>query len=96
MGIFEAIMLLCFGAAWPQNIYKSWTARTAKGKSLSFLLTIEVGYICGMINKLLYSRDIVIFFYLLNFIMVGIDVALYFRNKRLDALREKNGGKEPA
>ena len=84
MGIFEAIMLLCFGAAWPQNIYKSWTARTAKGKSLSFLLTIEVGYICGMINKVLYSRDIVIFFYMLNFIMVGIDVALYFRNKRLD------------
>ena len=92
MGIFEAIMLLCFGAAWPQNIYKSWTARTAKGKSLSFLLTIEVGYICGMINKVLYSRDIVIFFYMLNFIMVGIDVALYFRNKRLDALREKENG----
>ena len=94
MGIFEAIMLLCFGAAWPQNIYKSWTARTAKGKSLSFLLTIEVGYICGMINKVLYSRDIVIFFYMLNFIMVGIDVALYFRNKRLDALREKENGKD--
>ncbi len=86
-------MLLCFGAAWPQNIHKSWTARTAKGKSLSFLLTIEVGYICGMINKVLYSRDIVIFFYMLYFIMVGIDVALYFRNKRLDALREKENGK---
>lgn len=71
------------------NIYKSWNARTAKGKSLSFLLTIEVGYICGMINKILYHNDFVLYLYLLNFAMVGIDVILYFRNKRLDRLAAK-------
>lgn len=86
MSIFEAVMLFCFGAAWPMNIYKSWTARTAKGKSLLFLLTIEVGYISGMINKVLYHNDFVLYLYLLNFLMVGIDVALYFRNKHLDRL----------
>ena len=87
MSIFEALMLLCFGAAWPLNIYKSWTARTAKGKSLSFLLVIEVGYISGMINKILYHYDFVLYLYLLNFIMVGIDCTLYFRNRHLDHLR---------
>ena len=32
----------------------------------------------------------VLFFYFLNFIMVFIDLMLYFRNKRLDAQREKS------
>lgn len=91
MSIFEAMMLLCFGAAWPLNIYKSWTARTAKGKSLPFLLVIEVGYICGMINKILYHYDFVLYLYLLNFIMVGIDCTLYFRNRHLDRLRLESG-----
>lgn len=90
MSIFEAGMLFCFGAAWPMNIYKSWIARTAKGKSLPFLISIEVGYICGMINKILYHNDFVLYLYLLNFIMVGIDLILYFRNRRLDHLAEKS------
>lgn len=87
MSIFEALMLLCFGAAWPLNIYKSWTARTAKGKSLPFLMVVELGYISGMINKVLYHYDFVLYLYLLNFIMVGIDCTLYFRNRHLDRLR---------
>ena len=89
MSIFEIGMLLCFGAAWPQNIYKSWKARSAKGKSLSFLLTIEVGYICGIINKVLYHNDIVLYCYLLNFAMVAIDMLLYFRNRRLDQFEQR-------
>ncbi len=87
MSLFEVGMLLCFGAAWPMNIYKSWIAKTAKGKSLLFLCSIEVGYICGMLNKVLYDYDIVLYLYLLNFIMVGIDVLLWFRNKKLDDQR---------
>lgn len=90
MSIFEAGMLFCFGAAWPMNIYKSWIARTSKGKSLPFLISIEIGYICGMINKILYHNDFVLYLYLLNFIMVGIDLILYFRNKRLDHLAKKS------
>ncbi len=90
MSIFEAVMLFCFGAAWPMNIYKSWTSRTAKGKSLPFLLSIEIGYISGMINKVLYHNDFVLYLYLLNFLMVGADLVLYFRNKRLDRLAERN------
>lgn len=82
--VFEAIMLICFGFAWPVNIFKSYKTRSAKGKSLFFLLIIEIGYVSGIVNKLIYSRDIVMAFYIVNFIMVLIDILLYFRNRRLD------------
>lgn len=92
MSIFEALMLICFGLSWPMNIWKSWTTRSAVGKSLPFLLIIEVGYICGMLNKVLVRFDWVFFLYVLNFLMVGTDAVLYFRNKRLDRLRAEQEG----
>lgn len=87
--IFEIIMLLCFGAAWPASIHKSYTARTAKGKSILFLGVIALGYVSGVINKLINSPDYVMYLYILNFVMVSTDMMLYFRNKRLDEVREK-------
>ncbi len=88
MSVFEAVMLICFGAAWPMNIYKSYKARTAAGKSLMFQLAVTVGYISGIIHKLLYSNDFVLYLYILNLVMISIDTALWFRNHRLDAERE--------
>ena len=85
---FEVAMLACFGAAWPTSIMRSYNARTAKGKSLMFLLIIEVGYICGVINKLINSPDYVMILYIINFCMVGADVVLYFRNSKLDKENE--------
>lgn len=82
MSIFEAGMLLCFGAAWPMNIAKSLKTKSTKGKSLSFLLTIMIGYISGITHKILYSQDIVMVLYIINFIMVSIDTGLYFYNKK--------------
>ena len=92
--ILEIVMILCFGASWPFNVAKSYRARTAKGKSLLFLILFEVGYIAGIAAKLanpVYmaafgEKWYVLFFYVLNFTMVGGDVVLYFRNKRLDKL----------
>ena len=92
--ILEIIMILCFGASWPFNVVKSYRARTAKGKSLLFLVLIEIGYIAGIAAKLTNpaymaafgEKWYVLFFYVLNFTMVGVDVALYIRNKRLDKL----------
>lgn len=94
--ILEVIMIVSFGASWPMNVLKSWKARTTKGKSLAFLCLILFGYIAGIAGKLLnptYMAEIgekwyVLFFYVLNFVMVGTDLILYFRNKRLDAKRE--------
>jgi hypothetical protein len=80
MSIFEAFMMVCFGTAWPFSIYKSYRSRTNKGKSLGFLIVVIIGYICGIIHKIFYNYDNVIFLYLLNFTMILIDFCLYFRN----------------
>lgn len=82
MSIFEALMLICFGAAWPISIYKSYKSRTNSGKSLHFLIIIFIGYVSGVAHKFIYSFDYVIFLYILNGLMVLTDIGLYFRNKK--------------
>ncbi len=94
--ILEIAMVLCFGASWPMNVLKSWRARSTKGKSLAFLCLIFIGYIAGIASKLLNeaymtefaSKWYVLFFYVLNLLMVGTDLVLYARNYRLDKARE--------
>ena len=95
--LFEIIMILSFGASWPLNVVKSWRARTAKGKSIGFLGLIFFGYIAGIISKLINpaymasfaQKWYVLFFYVLNMAMVGADMCLYVRNRRLDKERAK-------
>ena len=90
--ILEIIMIVSFGASWPMNVIKSYKARTAKGKSLAFLLLIFFGYIAGIASKFMNETYMasfsekwyVLFFYFLNLSMVGIDLILYFRNRQLD------------
>ena len=88
--ILEIIMVVSFGISWPLNVIKSYQARSTKGKSLWFLVLIFFGYICGIASKLTADsyKWYVLFFYILNFVMVGIDLMLYWRNYRLD--RGKN------
>ena len=96
--VFEIIMIVSFGASWPFNVMRSYKARTTKGKSLSFLCLILFGYVAGIISKLINetymanfgSKWYVLFFYVLNFIMVFADFLLYFRNKKLDKIAEQN------
>ena len=95
--ILEIIMIVSFGASWQLNVMKSYKARTAKGKSISFLCLIFFGYIAGIASKLMNEAYMeafaekwyVLFFYVLNLIMVGADLLLYFRNKVLDRKGEK-------
>lgn len=86
MSIFEIVMLVCFGAAWPFSIYKSMKTRRNGGKSLAFLIIVIVGYVSGIINKLLYKPDFVVWLYALNATMVSIDAVLWLRNRRLERL----------
>lgn len=79
--IFEILMLLCFGAAWPFSIYKSATTREVGSKSLLFLLVILVGYVSGILHKLTSQRDCVIALYALNAVMVLTDMLLTLRNR---------------
>ncbi len=83
MSIFEILMLLCFGAAWPFSIYKSYKSKSVAGKSPIFLAILLVGYICGILHKILYAYDVVVYLYALNFIMVSTDFLLYIRNVKL-------------
>lgn len=90
--LLEVIMIVSFGCSWPLNVIKSYRARTTKGKSLGFLLLIFFGYIAGIASKFV-NKDYmanfsekwyVLFFYVLNFVMVGADLIMYVRNRRLD------------
>lgn len=83
MSIFEAIMLICFGAAWPYSILKSYKSRTNSGKSLLFLFIILIGYISGIFHKFFFSFDRVIYLYFVNAIMVTIDIIIYYRNEKI-------------
>ncbi len=95
--LFEALTIFCFGLSWPISIRKSLVSKTAKGKSLFFEVFILIGYAFGIARKIVQvskmgSGGFIFYlsflFYVLNFIAVAIDVALYFRNSRLDRPRD--------
>jgi len=74
--IFEVIMLICFGAAWPFSIHRMLKTKTSHGKSLPFLAVILAGYISGVFFQYFGERNAVIFLYILNAAMVTIDIVL--------------------
>lgn len=82
MKVFELGMLICFGISWPFNLAKSIRSRSTKGKSLVFLIAIFVGYVLGIIHKLINSLDYVLVVYVINLVMVGADLAMYFVNRK--------------
>lgn len=86
---FEMMMLICFGMSWPISVVKSYRCRTAKGKSVFFQIAILIGYVCGVLSKVAGNNiNYVLALYILNFIMVSVDLCLYFRNKKLDAIAD--------
>lgn len=62
-----------------------------EGQKPCVLLFIFAGYICGVISKLAVPsfKWYVLFFYLLNLLIVGLNLLLCVRNYRLDKLAEK-------
>lgn len=89
----EIAMLLLFFVSWPTNIYKSVKSRTAKGRSVYFEILILIGYIAGAIGKIwIYSStgDLAYstIFYILNAVMVSVDIGLYVRNCKLDSIAD--------
>lgn len=93
MSIYEIIMLLCFGAAWPFSIYKSYTSKSVAGKSGYFLVILMAGYVAGILNKLLYNYDQVIYLYILNLSMVFTDFILFQKNLKRSREAVNTGGK---
>jgi hypothetical protein len=84
MSYFEIGMLVCFGIAWPFSIYRSFVSKSTKGKSAVFLIIVIIGYASGILHKIMYSFDGVIWFYAANMFMVIIDAALYYRNRCIE------------
>lgn len=79
MSIFEAGMLICFGASWPAAVYKTYKTKNVAGKSILFLFLILLGYSCGIMHKIMYNPDGVLYLYVLNFMLVFCDFLLYLR-----------------
>ena len=77
--ILEICMMICFGCSWPNNIRTTLKNKSPKGKSLAFLILIDCGYLCGILGKILSGNVVwyVLGMYILNFIMVTIDMCLY-------------------
>ena len=93
--IFEVLMIICFGVSWPFNIAKSWKAKTARGKSLLFEVCILVGYICGIAGKFITGNvTYVLVAYVINVVMVTVDILLTLRNMALDKLAERKAARE--
>ena len=78
--VLEIAMMIAFGFSWPNNILITLKNKSTKGKSLAFLLLIDFGYICGIAGKIIGGHFVwyVLFFYILNFVMVTTDLILYF------------------
>lgn len=84
LSFFELGMIVCFGISWPINVIKSIRTKSTVGKSIAFSFIVFVGYVLGIIHKLTYSRDFVLYAYIFNLTMVTIDIIVYFINYRRD------------
>ena len=81
--ILEAAMLVCFGLSWPINVMKNIKSRTAKNMSLRFTFLIIMGYVAGILAKLsMHKVNYVLAVYIINLVIVSVNVVVYFVNKR--------------
>ncbi len=86
MSIFEILMLICFGSAWPMSIHKMLKTKRSDGKSIPFLIILAMGYVFGVIHKVKHNFDPVTVLYAVNFVMISIDIYLvkhYQKNRSL-------------
>lgn len=88
MSIFEIIMLVCFGVSWPFAIATTIRVKNPTGKSFVFMVLVLVGYIAGCLHKILHQFDAVFWLYVLNGLLVLVDMVLslyYLRRLRRHA-----------
>lgn len=97
--LLETTMLVCFGFSWPINLIKNYRARSAKAMSLGFILLIIAGYVAGLAAKFIAIANAdmpwyqtvpwyVMLVYILNLVIVSLNLLVYFRNRELDRRAE--------
>lgn len=92
MPIFECIMLVCFGLSWPISVYKSIRSKSTQGKSLLFIIAIIIGYISGIVGKIVNAQlNYVLIIYCFNLVVVVLDLALFFINRKHEKKSTKDG-----
>lgn len=93
MQIFEFIMLACFGLSWPISVYKSIKSKSTQGKSIVFISAIIIGYISGIIGKIVnHQLTYVLIIYCFNLIVVSVDLVLFFINRKNEKKILETGG----
>ena len=93
MQIFEFIMLTCFGLSWPISVYKSIKSKSTQGKSIVFIIAIIIGYISGIIGKIVnHQLTYVLIIYCFNLIVVSVDLVLFFINRKNEKKILEKGG----
>lgn len=99
----EILMLVCFGLSWPISVYKTWTSKTAVGKSTFFNIFIIIGYIGGIISKFLKMNGYMekatpaeagvfifaIVMYFINMAMVSTNLFLIYYYRAKEAIKAK-------
>lgn len=86
--IFEILMLLCFACSWPFSIARALRTKVVAGKSPFFMGIIILGYVFGIIHKMLYHFDWVTWLYAFNLCLVGFDLILYFHYSKKNKVKE--------
>ena len=87
--IFEFAMLFTFGFSWPFAIAKTLKAKRVDGKSPLFMIIVLIGYVCGIVARLVDDvpgNDWLCLVYLLNMALVSTDLTLYFYYARKNAV----------
>jgi hypothetical protein len=82
--LLEAVMLICFGVAWPLANLRMLRSGRAEGKGMAFTAIILCGYIAGALAKLAWATaahtlPLVFWLYVLNTVSVGGNLLLQWR-----------------
>ena len=82
--LLEAVMLICFGIAWPLANLRMLRTGCVEGKGMAFTAIILCGYVAGALAKLAWAASahalpLVFWLYVLNTISVGANLLLQWR-----------------
>lgn len=86
----EFFMLFAFGFSWPFAIARTYRAKRVDGKSPMFMAIVLVGYVFGIMARMLDSdpsNDWLIAVYLIDMTLVSTDLTLYFHYSRKNRMK---------
>ena len=86
----EFFMLFAFGFSWPFAIARTYRAKRVDGKSPMFMAIVLVGYVFGIMARILDSdpsNDWLIAVYLIDMTLVSTDLTLYLHYSRKNRMK---------